>query len=220
MVGVGGIQIINKGNRRLLKDVAYEKIKEKILESEEVYTSEKELVEMLGMSRTPVREALFHLEHEGFIQIISNQGILIKELSMKERTDLYDMRIAIETYSLKKSMDLINEKHIQRLKEFIEEQRDASEKGDFLKFIESDAKFHQFLLEIFGNSAFISMYNNARERLFTLRDSKYVISRKEVINTLIIEHEALIEHLINQEEELAVELLAEHIEKGKRNYYS
>lgn len=211
---------INNQKRKLLKDVAYDEIKEKILNSEENYTSEMQLVEMLGMSRTPVREALFRLQHEGFIQIISNQGILIKDLTVKERTDLYDMRIAIETYSLRKSIGNINDDHIEKLNHFVKEQREACEKDEYITFLESDAKFHEFLLELFGNTMFISMYHNARERLFTMRDSQYIVNRKDVITKLIDEHEELIQYLAKGDIELAVELLSDHIEKGKSNYYS
>src|SRR5690625_7099056 len=85
----------------LLKDVAYDKIKKKILFENVKHMSENSLVEDLNMSRTPIREALFKLQHEGFLQIISNQGIVVKD---RKSTRLNSSHVAISyaVFCLKK----------------------------------------------------------------------------------------------------------------------
>ena len=190
-----------------------------ILKGEETHTSETALVEELNMSRTPIREALHRLQHEGFVEILSNQGIIIRELSIKERIDLNDMRVAIETYSLKQAIEKMETKDFIVLEKIIRKQKKANERNELFDFLKEDAQFHQYLLEVVGNSVFISMYQNARERLFTVRDSKNIQNRPDIISRLIKEHEEIVRALKEKNGELAVRQLEEHITQGKGIYY-
>src|SRR5690625_726743 len=89
--------------------------------------SENSLVEDLNMSRTPIREALFKLQHEGFLQIISNQGIVVNDMSINRLENLIDMRVAIETFSLRQSAIFIDESDFIYLEKTIQDQVKACE---------------------------------------------------------------------------------------------
>ena len=80
---------IQSQTKSSLKDIAYKKIKSIILEGEEEFTSESSLVNLLDMSRTPIRDALHRLEIEGFIKIYSNQGIYFWNPTAVEKNELF-----------------------------------------------------------------------------------------------------------------------------------
>ncbi|WP_126424773.1 GntR family transcriptional regulator [Brevibacillus marinus] len=208
--------------RVLLKDIAYRKIKEKIMRGDFLdsnSTSENQLVEELQMSRTPIREALQRLQHEGLIKIISNQGIVIQELSIKETNDLFDMRIAIETYSLKKNVGFISQHDFKQLDDIIARQKQACAERDVFSFIQLDGEFHQYLLELGGNSLFIQMMSNIRDRLYF--DANRLHKRyPDSIARLIEEHVKITEALKKGDYELAVQELEQHLQNGKITYIS
>lgn len=201
--------------KELLRDQAYRQIKEKMMKGEEEYTSENNLVQELNMSRTPIREALNRLQHEGFLKILPNRGIVFTELSLEERNELIDMRIAIETYSLLQAATLITDKDIKQLSLIIDLQERAYHAGDFGDLVEKDAMFHCYLLEIVGNSQFLKMYSQARERQFTVRAGKWLKNKQDVLQHFIEEHRTILMALIQKDIQSAVQYLTEHLEKGK-----
>ncbi|QWU16953.1 GntR family transcriptional regulator [Paenibacillus sophorae] len=207
--------MIEKSEKVLLKDTAYDKIKEKMIRGDEEYTSENTLVQELSMSRTPIREALNRLQYEGFLKILPNRGIVFTELSVEERNELIDMRIAIETYSLKQAANRINDNDIKELTRIIGMQEEAYRAGDFADLVEKDALFHHYLLEIVGNSQFIKMYRQARERQFTVRAGKWLKNQPDVLQTFIEEHRTILNAIIQKDIPAAVQHLVEHLEKGK-----
>ncbi|MDT3427754.1 DNA-binding GntR family transcriptional regulator [Paenibacillus forsythiae] len=207
--------MIDKHDKVLLKDTAYDKIKEKMIRGDEEYTSENTLVQELSMSRTPIREALNRLQYEGFLKILPNRGIVFTELSVEERNELIDMRIAIETYSLKQAESRIRDHHIQELARIIGMQEKAYRAGDFADLVEKDALFHHYLLEIVGNSQFIKMYRHARERQFTVRAGKWLKNQPDILQTFIEEHRTILDAITRKDIPAAIQHLVEHLEKGK-----
>ena len=87
--------------RVLLKDQAYENLKNLILEevfAPGTFLSERQLAARLDMSKTPIRSALERLETEGFVTVSPQQGIVVRESSLREIVDLFDIRIALEVF--------------------------------------------------------------------------------------------------------------------------
>ena len=87
--------------RSLLKERAYTEIKQRILSgvlAPSTFLSERQMAGQLAMSKTPIRAALQRLEVEGLVTISPQQGIIVRDLSVHEIADLYEMRAALETY--------------------------------------------------------------------------------------------------------------------------
>ncbi|MBN2984424.1 GntR family transcriptional regulator [Cohnella algarum] len=207
--------MIQDKRKVLLKDIAYEKIKEKMMKGEEGYTSENTLVQELEMSRTPIREALNRLQHEGFLRIMPNRGIVFTDLTVEERNELIEMRAAIETYSLKLAVHQLHDRHIDELKSIISMQEEAYRKNDFYELLEKDSMFHHYLLEIVGNRQFIKMYRQARDRQFTVRSGKWLRNKPDILEIFIEEHRNILNAIIDKDADRAVLLLEEHLNKGK-----
>lgn len=203
--------------KKLLKDIAYEKIKEKVLMGDDDYTSENVLVEELQMSRTPIREALQRLEHDGFIKILPNQGIAIPQLSVKEMNDIADYRIAIETASLKQAVHLLLPDDFAELEHLIRLQQAAAENNNVLLYLQHDVAFHLYLLRVVGNDLFVGEIENVSARLYRLsrvmkRDPKQIFARIE-------EHIRMIDLLRKKDIDGAVAEMERHLLTGKLGTY-
>jgi DNA-binding GntR family transcriptional regulator len=200
-----------------LNEIAYEEIKKKIMRGdfiEENYTSQNQLVEELKMSRTPIVAALQRLQQEGFLKVISNQGILIQELSIKETNDFYDMRMAIEIFSMRKIVDQLTEDDFKNLEEIIKEQKVCYEQKDFFEFARLDAEYHQYLLQVGGNTLFSQTMANIRERLY-YSSTNFLKMKKYNIVIFIEDHERMVEALKKGDIALAVKEMEDHLQKGK-----
>src|SRR5699024_12253978 len=96
--------------------------------------TENSLVRELNMSRTPIREALFKLQHEGFLEIISNQGIVVNNMSINRLESLIDMRVAIESFSLRQEFIELNERDFLFLDSIIKLQERISNNIDIVNY--------------------------------------------------------------------------------------
>lgn len=198
-----------------LSDRAYQQIKEKIIRGDyrdRFYTSENQLVKELGMSRTPIREALHRIESEGFLKIIPKKGVLILESSVKETCDFFDLRLAIEIYALRQLRGYLNQEHFDQLQQLIEKQQDAYQNENYDKWLEHDEAFHQCFLDIFGNEVFLQIAKNIRQRVYHCPNE---YRRREFYGESMKEHIDFIAALQNDNYELAEKILFDHIMRGK-----
>lgn len=152
----------------LLKDIAYEKIKESILE--EAYEpgsflSERELIGILQMSKTPIKSALVRLETEGFVTVSSKQGIIINPLSVEKMIDIYNLRIALETYVCHQITGKLIDEHIKKIEDNLTETKQCVSTLDVKGFTNYDHAFHLILCEISGNQEIYKILLNYQDHL-------------------------------------------------------
>ena len=148
---------------------AYDRIKRDIITghiSNRNPISVNGLSKNLGMSKTPVRDALHQLQTEGFVRIIPNQGIVVQELTVVEVTQMYELRVAIEEYLVKKAINLITDDHIVHFREIIEKQRKAMENNDPFEFMKYDNEQHLYLHQVYYNPIIFDVVNRMTDRIF------------------------------------------------------
>lgn len=143
-----------KGKNRInLSESAYQRIKDAIYSGSIVsgdILSENHLAGQLGMSRTPVREALHTLASEGFVEIRNGIGAYVKPLSSKDIEDLYEVRCLMEIQAVKTSIYRITDAEIDEFAAEFQETLEAFERGERLgegEFTELDWRFHALLVE-------------------------------------------------------------------------
>ncbi len=150
-------------------DKAYELIKQQILCGA---ISSKELISVgglaseMGFSRTPVRDALQRLQTEGFVHIFPNQGVMVRELTSAEVTQMYELRIALEGYLLRRGIALFAEKDLYALKELLDKQREAMEKNDPYSFMLFDNEQHLYIHKVYYNPMIFDVLNRMADRIF------------------------------------------------------
>ena len=107
---------------------------------------EKDLTEQLGVSRTPVREALILLEREGLIVSFPNRGSFVRDFSVQDVEMIFSMRTALENFAGELIIEHLNETDWGTLEDSIEAQRKAIERGDAQSVRSIDMRFHEYLL--------------------------------------------------------------------------
>lgn len=140
--------------------IAYDHIKKKILYCEYQpgqLLSEKEIVDELNMSRTPVRQALNMLAGENLIRIISNKGIQISHISEKKVKEVRELRIILEKLIIEKAVDNISEKDYEVLDSLNQKLYEDLEKSDPLGIFKAGNSIHLFISEIADNETLTNM---------------------------------------------------------------
>lgn len=204
-------------SKQFLKDIAYEKIKERILQGyyEEGSTSENELVKELQMSRTPIREALQRLQYDGLVKIYSNQGVFFQDLSVKQVNDLFDMRIAIETFSLRKAVSSITSGQLEKLEQELVKQQKALDEQDPMAFMKNDAAFHSYLIGLADNQFIDPAFKNIRERLFHHGSLVYK-KNPDLLRQSLQEHRSIVEAIQANDVKAAIWAMETHLENSKK----
>jgi DNA-binding GntR family transcriptional regulator len=151
-----------------LKEMAFQALKSAILDQRllpgEIYT-EKALADELGISKTPVREALLDLSNKGFVRFISRRGIEINAFTIKEIQDLYEVRRALELAIIKNIIKKLKIGDFKKIDRLIKEGKTALIAGDRSAYQINDRKFHLFLAKLTNNQYMISSIENIRDLL-------------------------------------------------------
>jgi DNA-binding GntR family transcriptional regulator len=139
-----------------LVDLAYEKIRQRILDNEYQPAHqilEHELAAALGMSRTPVREALVRLQNEGFIQLVPRHGMRVVPLSLADLRDMYEVLTALEVTAVERLVQSGRpEEVLAPLDQAVDEMDQALASGNNDAWVRADERFHRTLIELSGNS--------------------------------------------------------------------
>jgi DNA-binding GntR family transcriptional regulator len=204
--------------RSFLKDQAYERIKQRLLNNEYPpgsFLSERQLAENLGMSKTPVKGALERLESEGFITVSPQQGIVVRELSVHDIADQYEIRAVLESYALRTLAGRLTPEQVAGIRANLEAQERLLGSGDVAEGVKLDAAFHLQFVEFLGNGEMLRVIVQLREKMqrvvtqvFRLRPTRF--------DTSYDEHTAIAAAVIDGDGSRAAELLVRHLELGKQ----
>ncbi|MBI4194683.1 MAG: GntR family transcriptional regulator [Betaproteobacteria bacterium] len=131
--------------------------------------TERELTEMMGVSRTVVREALRQLESEGLIAIIPNKGPVVRELTLGEAKDLYNIRAVLEGLAARLFVENAGDAQIGKLAQALEVVVAAYEGGDAQQVLETKNRFYDALFEGAGSETLSSMLGTLHARIWRWR---------------------------------------------------
>jgi DNA-binding GntR family transcriptional regulator len=180
-------------NTKLLKDQVYQylrnEIRKKNFQPGSVInmdaTSKK-----LGISKTPLRDALIQLEMEGFVTIAPRKGIYVNDLSVEEIKQYYQVIGALESSALRTSFQRMKSSHIEKLKKLNLAMEKALEKDNFNRFYEKNLEFHNLYTDLCGNSTLNKIVNNLKKRLYDFVPQDRWIKEWELSS--IKEHQGLV----------------------------
>jgi len=128
--------------------------------------NEKDICQTLGVSRTPIREALIQLEKEGFIEISPHRSIRVKKLSLKEIGDIYNVIGTLEAEAAEIACDRLSAEDIARMEDFYRQMAAALELDDFKKYIDINIELHNIHLRLGGNAILMEIVNQLKKRLY------------------------------------------------------
>jgi DNA-binding GntR family transcriptional regulator len=156
-----------------LVEQAYQSIKDRILRNEygpRYQALEQEIATDLGMSRTPVREALIRLQNEGLVQCIPRRGMRVVPLSAKDMKEIYQVLTSLETMAV----DLLarsqpKPEDIAPLQKALDDMDQALESEDLAAWATADENFHKALLDLCGNRRLADMANTVMDQVYRAR---------------------------------------------------
>jgi len=198
-----------------LSEKAYDILKDLIIRGElaqgEVI-SIMALTSQLDIGRTPLTIACQKLENDGFVKIIPKQGLLINHLTVDDAREMYELRMAIETFSAKKIFSQLNDDDLTRLKESVRKQQAFVSVHDVYNFLQEDTEMHLMLLKKYNNQMFINCFNNLRDRVFLF--GLKVCSSQSRLDRCIEEHNEIIKYLESGEKDKFIAALEANIMNG------
>jgi len=208
----------SKANHWSLSEQGFEEIQENILNGElkpGAPLPEIRLSEELGVSRTPVREALRKLELEGLVKTIPNRGTFVVGISEKDIEDIYTIRMYIEGLAAKWAAAHITEELLEEMRSIAELQKFYAEKNDPFQVWQLDSRFHYILYQASGSRVLKQTLTNMHH--YIQRTREFSISRLGRAVTTVQEHLNMLNAIEKHDGELAEKLTFEHIFNAYQN---
>jgi DNA-binding GntR family transcriptional regulator len=204
--------------RGLLKEHAYAELKRLILSgtlAPGTFLAERQLAAQLGMSKTPVRSALERLESEGFLSISPQQGAIIRDLSVHEIADQYEIRSALEGFMVRSLAGRLTPEQIASVRANLDAQRANLAVGDVERGVALDEEFHDLLCRFLGNPEILRVMGQLREKVHRVIFQVFKLNTGRMA-ARYEEHRAIAEAIIAGDPALAVRRIEEHLQYGRQ----
>jgi DNA-binding GntR family transcriptional regulator len=153
------------------------------------------LSESLGISKTPLRDALIQLETEGFVSILPRRGVVVNELTLDDIRHIYEIVGALEGVALVSVADRLGDAELERMRALNEEMVAAVAAGDFDTYYRRNLEFHRVFLGLSTNASLVRTVENLKHRLYDFPRRDSFVAAWEESSTR--EHATLIERLEN-----------------------
>ena len=196
-----------------LRDVVFHTLRQAILKGEMEpgeRLMEIQLAKKLGVSRTPIREAIRKLELEGLVLMIPRKGAEVAGITEKNLRDVLEVRRYLEELAIELAVQRMDEADIARLEEARISFREALNTNDMIRIAQADEMFHDVIYAGTYNDRLVQMLNNLRDQMYRYRLEYIKDTGKRQI--LMIEHENILSAVKTRNLELAKRAMREHID--------
>lgn len=197
-----------------LRDQAYAMLRKAIADAdiyatrEPVRLDERVLSETLGVSRTPVREAMTLLEQEGFLRTVPRRGIYIVRKSKREIVEMIQMWAALESMAARLATQHASDAEIARLRHMFDNFRDSTPAEHIEEYSDANIAFHQAIVELSKSKIILDTIRNIFVHVRAIR--RMTISQSDRAARSIVDHLRIIEALEKRDTELAERLVRQH----------
>lgn len=209
---------INLDRRAPLRDQIYDVVRSLIIMGElrpRQPVNEVEIAAQLGVSRTPVREAVKRLSDEGLILVLAQNGTFVTEISRRALEEAYIIRNALEIESIRRATSRTTKAHEEALEDNIAVHQMAITRQRFADAIRLDDQFHRYIAEINGLSMLWRAVDISKAQMD--RGRYRAIPRPGWAEITILQHQAILEALHQHDESRAVEAMRVHLDTSLQN---
>ena len=204
--------ILNMNAYLPLRDVVFQTLREAILRGElkpGERLMELQLAAQLGVSRTPIREAIRMLEQEGLAVTVPRKGAEVAKMTLKGMEDVLEIREALDILACQLACDRITEELLVALEEKKKAFEASLETKDVKVIADADISFHDVIYDATGNPKLIALLNNLREQIYRYRVE--YLKKVENYPILIQEHDDIYQALVKHHREDATEAIRVHV---------
>ena len=195
-----------------LRDVVFNTLRQAILRGElkpGERLMEIQLANKLGVSRTPIREAIRMLEQEGLAVTIPRKGAEVAKMTEKDMEDVLQIRLSLEALAVRLSCENITPAALQELKVAMEDFEEKTKSSPFVERAKADVKFHEILYKASNNPKLQQLLSNLREQMYRYRVE--YLKDDGIYPRLIEEHQKMYDALKAKDQELAVSYVEKHL---------
>ena len=178
--------------------------------------SERQLAELLEVSKTPVREAMAQLRLEGLIRILPQRGAFVFTLSQQEVVDICELRQALETSALRAAMQRNSVPFAEALAAVVQRMRKARAREDVKAYLNEDTRFHECFFDHCGNSLMAQNYGLFVGKIAALRT--HLAHKPRHTELSFREHEEMLDAVSRGDSASALKVLDVHIARTKKTY--
>ena len=196
------------------RDQAYAALKQAIMEADiyahddELRLDERQLSQSLGVSRTPIREAMTLLEQEGFLRTVPRRGIFIVRKTKKQIIEMIEMWAAIESMAARLATLNASDEDIAGLRRMFDEFRNSTPAEHIDEYSDANIAFHQAIIQLSGSHLMARTIENLFVHVRAIR--RMTISQKDRASRSIADHMRIIEALERRDTELVERLVRQH----------
>ena len=201
-----------------LRDVVFNTLRKAILTGElkpGERLMEIHLANRLGVSRTPIREAIRKLELEGLVIMIPRRGAEVAQITEKSLKDVLEVRRALDALCAELACDRISDEEKERLRQACNAFDHATVTGDATTIAAADVVFHDIIVQATGNARLIQLINNLSEQMYRYRFE--YIKDESGHDNLVNEHRMIYESIIEQDKARAAEAARLHIDNQEKS---
>lgn len=195
-----------------LRDVVFQTLREAILKGElkpGERLMELKLAAKLGVSRTPIREAIRMLELEGLAVTIPRRGAEVARMTEKDMEDVLQIRKALDKLAVQLACDKMTIEQLRQLKRAVKNFEESTKLRDVRKVAQADVEFHDIIYRSTGNPKLINMLSNLREQMYRYRVEHLKDDRTYPM--LIKEHQEIYDGLERRDKEYVAMVIGDHI---------
>jgi DNA-binding GntR family transcriptional regulator len=197
-----------------LKDHTYDVLRAAILdmniydEDADLRLDERGIAEKLGISRTPIREALARLSQDGFVEILPRKGVFVKRKSMTEVLEMVITWAALESMAARLTTERARDKDLRDLRKFAMKHSVDAARADLGEYSDVNIEFHQRILELSGCSLLKSTAGQLFEHMYAVR--RRAMGENDRATRSVVDHLGIIEALESRDGDIAARLVREH----------
>lgn len=208
---------IKLDNYKPLRELVFESLREAIIQGRlkpGERLMEIQLAEEMGVSRTPVREAIRKLELEGFVVMVPRKGAYVAGISVKDIVDVFEVRAALEALAAGLAAERITEEELEELERALVKTYEVSG-YDLEALVETDTRFHELIYKASRNERLVQIITNLADQIQRFRATS--LAQPGRTKHALEEHKQIVEAISERNVELAQILAREHIENAEQS---
>lgn len=209
-----GVNLKRVAENFTLKDHIYDVLRAAILdmdiyeEDADLRLDERRMAEQLGISRTPIREALARLEHEGFVDIQPRKGVFVRRKSLSELLEMIVVWCALESMAARLATQHATDAELRGLRQLALKYSQNEARAEIAEYSEANIKFHQRILELSRCSLLVETANTLFVHMHAVR--RRAMRESDRATRSVVDHMTIIEALESRDPDLAAERVREH----------